>query len=90
MKREAGLGNSEEQMAAAMRATDPKTDDYVQQQLELFRAIQGLTPEISPDGKRATYHLDQPVGGSSQAGFIKVNGFWYYGSGAESDWNAPP
>ena len=90
MKRKSGLGDSEEEMALNMRALDPMTDEYVRQQLDLFRAIQDLTPEISPDGKRATYHLDQPIGGSKDAGFIKVNGFWYYGSGAESDWNAPP
>jgi hypothetical protein len=90
MKRKAGLGDTEEEMAAAMRVAEPEADKLLRQQLDLFRAIQDLTPEITPDGKRAVYHLDPPVDDQSSASFIKVNGFWYYGSGAEADWNAPP
>jgi hypothetical protein len=90
MKRQAGLGDTEEQMAAAMRIAEPNADTLLRQQLDLFRAIQDLTPEITPDGKRAIYHLDSSVDDQSSASFIKVNGFWYYGSGAEADWNTPP
>ena len=87
-KVKSGLGYTVEEMAASMRSLQPETDALLSQQLAQFRAIQNLTPIIS--GQRATYVLDPPVEGQSKVTFLKVNGYWYYGSGTEEDWTAAP
>ena len=87
-KVKSGLGSTVEEMAAAMRSLQPETDALLAQQLAQFRAIQNLTPIL--DGQHATYVLDPPVEGQSKVTFLKVNGYWYYGSGTEEDWTAAP
>lgn len=87
-KVKSGLGSTVEEMAASMRSLQPETDALLAQQLAQFRAIQNLTPIIN--GQRATYVLNPPVEGQTTVTFLKVKGYWYYGSGTEEDWNAAP
>jgi hypothetical protein len=56
---------------------DVDFDHRLTQALDVFDAIQNLSPEISSDGNLATYRIDPPVENHSLVTFYKVNGFWY-------------
>jgi HEAT repeat protein len=45
--------------------------------LQGLKAIKGLQPEMSPDGKKATFKLKEPIGGENTFCFEKIDKFWY-------------
>ena len=46
------------------------------QLLEALRSIRGLKPELSADGTKATFPLDQPLGPKKTITFIKTGKLW--------------
>ena len=73
----AGKGAATVEDYVAKVINDVDFDHRLTQALDVFDAIQNLSPEISSDGNLATYRIDPPVENHSVVTFYKVNGFWY-------------
>jgi hypothetical protein len=66
-----------EELAAALRQQMPDLDKRADDMLQAMQAVQGMTPELSTDGNRATYKVDPPIGDNDELTFVKIDGNWY-------------
>ena len=45
--------------------------------LKAFKEIEKAKPELSDDGKNATYKLKVPIGNKDQITFVKIKKLWH-------------
>jgi hypothetical protein len=45
--------------------------------LQALTAVKDVKPEISSDGKKATFKLKEPVSGRDSLILVKIGKFWY-------------
>ena len=46
--------------------------------LKAFQAAMKTPPEFTPDGTRANYRFDAPIGGEIRLQLRKIDGLWYW------------
>lgn len=59
--------------AVAAEFGERKADDV----LEMLKAASKIKPTFNPDGTRADYRFDKPIGGDGRVTMVKIGEYWF-------------